>query len=103
VDRISVEVRFFAHVQTGAGAHPASCTMGTGSFPGVKRPGLNDHTLTSSAEVTKGWGYTSIHRLGQFRPVTGMLYLSLYPSLLQAEPTPGLQCGWRDYVNKTFQ
>jgi hypothetical protein len=30
---------FFAHVQTGTGAHPASCTMGTGSFPGVKRPG----------------------------------------------------------------
>ena len=23
-------------VQTGPGAHPASCTMGTGSFPGVK-------------------------------------------------------------------
>jgi hypothetical protein len=30
--------RFFAHVQTGSGAHPASCTMGTGSFPGVNRP-----------------------------------------------------------------
>jgi len=28
--------RFFAPVQTGPGAHPASCTMGTGSFPGVK-------------------------------------------------------------------
>ena len=28
--------RFFAPVQTGSGAHPASCTMGTGSFPGVK-------------------------------------------------------------------
>ena len=25
-----------APVQTGRGAHPASCTMGTGSFPGVK-------------------------------------------------------------------
>jgi hypothetical protein len=24
-----------APVQTGPGAHPASCTMGTGSFPGV--------------------------------------------------------------------
>jgi hypothetical protein len=31
--------RFFTHVQTGPEAHPASCTMGTGSFPGVKRPG----------------------------------------------------------------
>jgi len=30
------EARFFAPVQTGPGAHPASCTMGTGSFQGVK-------------------------------------------------------------------
>ena len=28
--------RFSALVHTGPGAHPASCTMGTGSFPGVK-------------------------------------------------------------------
>ena len=28
--------RFFARVHTGPGAHPTSCTMGTGSFPGVK-------------------------------------------------------------------
>jgi len=31
-----VGVRFSTPVQTGPGAHPASCTMGTGSFPGVK-------------------------------------------------------------------
>ena len=30
--------RFSAPVQTGPGAHPASYTMGTGSFVGVKRP-----------------------------------------------------------------
>jgi hypothetical protein len=30
--------RFFAHFQTNPGAHPASCTMDTGSFPGLKRP-----------------------------------------------------------------
>ena len=30
------EGRFSAPVQTGREAHPASCTMGTGSFPGVK-------------------------------------------------------------------
>jgi hypothetical protein len=29
---------FLAHVQTGPGAHQASCTIGTGSFPRVKRP-----------------------------------------------------------------
>jgi hypothetical protein len=41
-------------VQTGSGAHPASCTMGTGGpFPGGKaRPGRDaDHLPPSSAEV----------------------------------------------------
>ena len=47
-----MEARFSAPVQTGPGAHPASCTMGTGSFPGVKRPGRGvDHLPPSSAEV----------------------------------------------------
>jgi hypothetical protein len=36
-DRIPVDARFSTPVQTGPGAHPASCAMGTGSFPGVKR------------------------------------------------------------------
>jgi hypothetical protein len=36
-------------VQTGSGAHPASCTMGTG---GKARPGSDaDHSPLSSAEV----------------------------------------------------
>jgi hypothetical protein len=34
---IPVEAIFSARVQTGPGADPASYTMGTGSFPGVKR------------------------------------------------------------------
>jgi hypothetical protein len=41
-------VRFFAPVQTGNGAHPASCKMGTGSFLGVESGRgvmLNPHTL----------------------------------------------------------
>jgi hypothetical protein len=51
-DRIPVGARFSAPVQTGPGAHPASYTMGTGSFPGVKRPGRGvDHPPPSSAEV----------------------------------------------------
>ena len=50
-----VGARFSAPVQTCLGAHPASCTMRTGSFPGVKRPGRGaDHSPSSSAEVTKG-------------------------------------------------
>ena len=38
-DRILVGARFSAPVQTGPGVHPASYTVGTGSFPRVKRPG----------------------------------------------------------------
>jgi len=30
-----VGARFSTPVQTGSGAYPASCTMGTGSFPGL--------------------------------------------------------------------
>jgi len=37
-DRIPVGARFSAPIQNGPGpgAHPLSCTMGTGSFPGLK-------------------------------------------------------------------
>jgi hypothetical protein len=49
---IPVGVKFFAYVQTVRGAHPASCATGTGSFPGVKRPGRGaDHPPPSSAEL----------------------------------------------------
>ena len=43
-DRIPVGMRFSAPVQTGPGAHPASCAVGTGSFPEVKSG--RDVTLT---------------------------------------------------------
>jgi len=47
-----VGARFSTPVSKGPGAHPASYTMGTGSFLGVKRPGRDvDHPPTSSAEV----------------------------------------------------
>ena len=43
--------KFSATVHTGPGAHPASCTTGTGSFPGVKRPGRGaDHLATRLKE-----------------------------------------------------
>jgi len=45
-------VEFSAPVQTCPGTHPAACTMGTGSFPEVKRLGHGiDHPAPSSAEV----------------------------------------------------
>jgi hypothetical protein len=51
-DQIPVVARFSAPVQTGPRAHPASYTMVTGSFPGVKRPVRGvDYRPTSSAEV----------------------------------------------------
>ena len=51
-DRIPVG-RDFLPVQTGPGAHPASCTMGTEFFPGVKcgLGGVADHSPPSSAAV----------------------------------------------------
>jgi hypothetical protein len=44
--------RLSAPAQTGPGTHPASCTMGTWSFRGVKRLGRGvDYPPQSSAEV----------------------------------------------------
>ena len=37
--QIPLEAKFSTPVQTGPGGHPASYTMGTGSFPGVKAAG----------------------------------------------------------------
>jgi len=49
-----VGARYSALVQNGPGAHPASYTVGAGSFPGVKRPGSGvDHPLPSSADEVK--------------------------------------------------
>jgi hypothetical protein len=42
----------FSAPQTGPGGYPAFYTMGTGSFPGLKRPGRGvDHPPPSSAKV----------------------------------------------------
>jgi len=56
---------------------PASCKMGTGSFPGGKvRPErAAEHSPPSSAAVMEEYSYTSTHPLGQTGPVTGSLYL----------------------------
>ena len=51
-DRMPVGARFSAPVQTGPRAQPASYTMGTVSFLGVKRPGRGvDYPSPYSAEV----------------------------------------------------
>ena len=51
-NQIPMEKRFSAPVQTGRGAHPASYTIGTWSFPEVKRPRCGvDHPYPSRAEI----------------------------------------------------
>jgi hypothetical protein len=53
-DREAEDFSFSLCVQTGSGAHPASCPVGTGgAFPGGKsQPGRDsDHSPLSSAEV----------------------------------------------------
>ena len=42
--------RFSSHVQTGRGAHPAICTMGTGSFRAIKQPELGVDSLPHEVE-----------------------------------------------------
>jgi len=62
--------RFSAPEQTGPGAHPASYTMGTSSFPGVKLPGHGvDHPPTSSAEVKERVELYLYSPSGPLRPV----------------------------------
>jgi len=54
LDGPGIESRFSAPVQTGAGAHPSSYTMGSRYYPGVKGQGQGpgvDHLLSCSAEV----------------------------------------------------
>jgi len=65
--------RFSAPVQTGLEAHPASCTMGTGSFPRSKeRPGRDvDPTLPSSA-VSRNSGAIPLLPLRTERPVQSL-------------------------------
>jgi len=66
--------RDFPPIGTGPGAHPASCTMGTWSFPGGKVwPGRDDHSpIYSAVEEYRAiplptlWATTG--------PVTGTLY-----------------------------
>ena len=90
-DRIPVRTRFSAPVKTGPGAHPASCTTGTGSFPGVKSG--RGVTLTpshrSSAVVKKEYSYTSAPSMGRTARTEpqclckGALYLLPYLFLLE--------------------
>jgi hypothetical protein len=66
------EARFSAPVQIGPGASPVSYTMGTESFPGVKRQKRGiDHPRQSSAEVKERVELYLYSPTGLSWPVTG--------------------------------
>ena len=74
------QTEYWMMIQTGPGAHPASCTMGTGSFPGVKAAGAwRWQPSPSSPEVMKEWTYTSTPPLGPCGQLQGetLPYLTL--------------------------
>jgi hypothetical protein len=56
---IPVEARFSASSRLAPKAHPASCTMGTGSFLGIKWPEHGIDHSPSSAGLWMGWSYAS--------------------------------------------
>jgi hypothetical protein len=60
-------------------AHPASCTMGNGSFPEVNRPGHGGyHPPNLAPRLKKEYRYTSTPPLGPLGLFFGDLYLYLY-------------------------
>ena len=66
-----MEMTFFAPAQTGLGAHPASCTMGTGSlYLGGGVVALTSHTQ-SSAKVKERLELCLYSPCGPSWPVLG--------------------------------
>jgi hypothetical protein len=77
-DRIPAGARLSAPVQNGPGAHPASYSMGTGSFPAVKRPGRGvDHPPLYSAEVKERVELYLYPTAGPAGPILGLNLLNL--------------------------
>jgi len=70
--------RDFPPVQTGPGAHPVSCTMGTGSFPGVKcgRGVLLTTHLLLAPRSCKSRAIPLPLLWATAGPVTGLLYFT---------------------------
>ena len=78
-DRIPQGARFSTPVQTDFGAHPASCAMSTGSFPGAKRLGHgvnhHHHHPQSSADVKERVELYLFSPSGSSWPVLGWIVL----------------------------
>ena len=92
-DRIPVEARFSAPLQTGPGAISVSCTMGTGSFTGVKRPGRGaDNPPLSKCRGHERVGLYLYSPSGPSWPVMGAplpLCMSLVQTTVGAWPYTG--------------
>ena len=102
-DRIPVRTIFSAPVQTGPGAHPASCTMGTGFFVGVKSG--RGVTLTPHPFQCRGkervelYLYSPYGRYGLCRasvPVQGGTLPSIWRPFLYPQPEDAPCRGDRD-------
>jgi hypothetical protein len=75
-DRLMEGARFSVPVKTDPGVLPASYTMGTGPFPGVKRPGRGvDHHSNLVPRLKKEYSYTSTPRLELRGLLQGGLYI----------------------------
>jgi hypothetical protein len=99
-DRIQVGARFSAPVQTGTGDHPASYTMGTGSFLRVKRSGRGvDHLSPCSAEVKERVAQYLYSTSRPSWPVTGLvLPLPLPITLTEYASTLHIRQGTKSYI-----
>jgi len=76
----------FTPVRAGSGAHPASYTVGTGSFPGVKRLGSGvGHPPPSSAKVKERIQLYLHSTPGPLWPVTGWTLLFTLPFVLKRD------------------
>ena len=90
-DRIPVGAGFSAPVQTGPGVYPASCTLGTGSFPGVKSGRgvtLTPHPLlvpwsrkSRAIPLLPLWSVRPVQSLGACTRVHFTLYYERQPAL----------------------
>jgi hypothetical protein len=69
--------QYFPSLQTGPGAHPAFCTMGTGYFPGVKC-GRGVLLTTHPLLVPRSWKSKAIRTSTPLWATTGPLTRLLY-------------------------
>ena len=94
--------KFSELVQTGPGAHPAFCTMGTGSFPGVKRTGRGvNHPPHLAPRLKKKYSYTSTPPPQGFMACSRVNFaFYLYISTLTTVPPVGSNMNLRDQVAK---